>query len=68
MYPDGQEATEELKGENMALTKKEREQAKKIFRPYVACARKLGITPFKRWTAAEKKAMQACVKKMKRSK
>lgn len=50
------------------LTKKQREAVERRVRSYAACARKLGIPRYKKWTPAEKKAVQACVRRTKRTK
>lgn len=48
------------------MTPEQKKAITRILRPFRACARKLGIEPYKKWTIAEKKAIRSCMVKTRR--
>ncbi len=50
------------KGRKKKLTAKQKEMAA-LFKIRNACAKAAGVVPFKKWTAAQKKAVDKCAAK-----
>jgi hypothetical protein len=49
------------------MTPDQKKAIARIMRPFRACARKLGIAPYKKWTIPEKKAIRSCMVKSRRA-
>lgn len=43
------------------MTPGQKKAIARIMRPFRACARKLGIKPYKKWTPLERKKIQSCM-------
>lgn len=49
------------------MTPEQKKGIARIMRPFRACARKLGIKPYKKWTLSERKKIRSCMAMRKRA-